>query len=69
VPPRRIGGRHPVPIGPAVNVDWEHPFWAAGFARCSRCGETISARVEIRERKFHAARPTMETLDVLAWGH
>jgi hypothetical protein len=65
--PRR--GKHPKPIGPALDVDWDRPFWAVGLARCPTCGHTVTARIEIRERRFFAVTPTLDEIDVFAWGY
>jgi hypothetical protein len=61
-------GKHPVPIGPALDVDWDRPFWAVGFSDCPMCGHHVVARVEIRERRFSAACPTLDDLGIFAWG-
>jgi hypothetical protein len=60
--------KHHKPVGPSLNVDWDHPFWAVGLARCPSCNRDVVARVEIRDRRFSAARPTLEELDLFAWG-
>jgi hypothetical protein len=57
------------PIGPALDVEWERPFWAVGFGTCPQCRQDVVARIEIRDRRFSAAQPTLDTLDTFAWGY
>src|SRR5262245_24749912 len=57
------------PIGPDIDVEWERPFWAVGYGTCPHCREDVKARIEIRVRRFAAARPTLEHLGLFAWGY
>lgn len=61
-------GKHPVPIGPAIDVDWNRPFWAVGFSECAACGHQVVARIEVREQRFSAVKPTLDEIGVMAWG-
>lgn len=36
--------------------------WRAGFGMCPTCSRQLAARIEIRHLRFHAVRPTLETL-------
>jgi hypothetical protein len=56
------------PVGPSVECIWERPFWATGKGWCPACHDELTARIEIRERRFSEARPTLEALDLFAWG-
>jgi hypothetical protein len=58
----------PKPIGPSLDVDWERPFGAVGLAQCPSCNRDVVARIEIRDRRFSAVRPSLEELDLFAWG-
>lgn len=68
VPLLPVHGKHPKPVGPSLDVVWEHPFWAVGLARCPSCKRDVVARTEIRDRRFSAVQPTLEELDLFAWG-
>ena len=57
------------PLGPSVECVWEQPFWATGQGWCPECYDALTARIEIRERRFSEARPTLEVLDLFAWGY
>lgn len=55
-------------IGPSSECDWHGSFWAVGLASCARCLHNVRARIEIREQRFSAARPTLDDLDLKSWG-
>lgn len=70
VPPRPTrSGKNRIPVGPAMDVDWQRPFWAVGVARGEACGHEVVARIHVRDARFTAAIPTLDPLDVVAWGY
>jgi len=70
VPPvPKRAGKNRIAVGPAIDVDWQRPFWAVGVAVGRACGHEVVARIHVRDGRFTAAVPTVEPLDVLAWDY